>query len=191
MNSFDSTMTERTQDRGSALDSLPVVMAARRALAGAETAEEAVSGVLDRVGDSLAWRVGAFWVAEADGSLRACCTWRARVHRAAEFERRTREIVLAAGEGLPGRAMGGAEPVCESDVTADARYPRHDVAASEGLRAAVAFPVDGARGRHGVIEFFSDEVRIRTGPLLPAFALIGRELGEFLDRNPLVLSPKS
>ena len=174
-------------DSEDGLESLPAVAAVRGPLARAASGREGVAGVLDVVGDMLSWRVGALWVPESPeaAALRACCTWRARAHPHIVFERITRELRLAAGEGLPGRVWTGDATVSISDVAADANFPRHDVAALEGLRAAVAFPVRGRERRHGVIEFFSDRVRIPRGSLLPAFARIGRELGAFLDDHPL------
>jgi hypothetical protein len=175
-------------DAEDVLESLPAVAAVRGLLARAASGRDGVAGALDVVGDMLSWRVGALWVPEspeAGAALRACCTWRARSHPHTDFERITRELRLQAGEGLPGRVWTGDAPLSISDVAADANFPRHAVAALEGLHAAVAFPVPGRGRRHGVVEFFSDRVRIPTGSLLPAFARIGRELGAFLDDHPL------
>ncbi|HEV3049902.1 MAG TPA: hypothetical protein VGX50_06325, partial [Longimicrobium sp.] len=60
--------------------SLPVVRSVRQVLATAASSDEAITRVLEAVGDSMGWLVGAVWAAdpEDDGVVMARCVWAAR-----------------------------------------------------------------------------------------------------------------
>ena len=65
----------------------------------------------------------------------------------------------------------------------DANFPRADVAAREGLHAALGFPIVLRGEVVGVMEFFSREIRPPDEDLLSMFASIGNQIGLFVDRR--------
>src|SRR6266566_5129265 len=84
--------------------------AVARILAETDRPVEAYAAVLDAIGGALGWELGAVWETGADGRrLRCVRTWHAG-EGAPEFEALSERIVLAPGEGLPGRVLRSGEP---------------------------------------------------------------------------------
>lgn len=160
-------------------ESLPVVRSVRRVLATATSPDEAVTRVLEAVGDSMGWLVGAFWVVEKD-VLRARCVWAARIHKGAEFATETRLLRLPLGDGLPGEVWQTGQTVWVEDVGKAPGFARAQAARTDGLHAAVAFPVRHGDRVLGVLEFFTDLLRAPVQTLLPVFGQIGAEVGQYI-----------
>jgi GAF domain-containing protein len=92
-------------------------------------------------------------------------------------------MLLAPGTGLPGQVWLAREPVWIEDVGEDPHFIRASAGRSEGLHAAVAFPVRHEGRMLGVLEFFTDVLRAPVDALLPVFDAIGREIGAFTVRQ--------
>lgn len=167
-----------------AYETLPVVRAVKSVLARSTHPDEAVTGVLEAIGDSMGWLVGGFWVPDGDdGSLRAQCVWAARIHKGTDFAEETRQMRLPAGRGLPGRVWTQGETVWIEDVGDDDDFPTAAGPRIHGLHAAVGFPVQHEGRMLGVLEFFTDVLRAPVEALLPVFDEIGREIGGFVARH--------
>jgi hypothetical protein len=165
-------------------DSLPVVRSVRNVLRNASSSDEAITGVLEAVGDSMGWLVGAFWSPEeadgGDGTLVSRCVWAARIHKGTMFASETREMRLPHGAGLPGQVWTTGQTLWIEDVGQDLNFPRDAAARTDGLHAAVAFPVRDGQRVLGVLEFFTDLLRAPVQTLLPVFDQIGADLGQFV-----------
>lgn len=165
-------------------ESLPVVRSVRNVLRNSSSSDEAISGVLEAVGDSMGWLVGAFWAPEAaqdgDGTLVSRCVWAARIHKGTVFAQETGQMRLAHGEGLPGRVWTTGETLWIEDVGQDDNFPLQAAARTDGLHAAVAFPVRHGERVLGVLEFFTDLLRAPVQTLLPVFDQIGGDVGKFV-----------
>ncbi|WP_420126167.1 GAF domain-containing protein [Longimicrobium sp.] len=164
-------------------ESLPVVRSVRNVLRKASSSDEAITGVLEAVGDSMGWLVGAYWAPEEgtdDGTLVSRCMWAARIHKGTVFASETGQMRLAHGEGLPGRVWTTGESLWIEDVGQDPNFPRHAAARTDGLHAAVAFPVRHGDRVLGVLEFFTDLLRAPVQTLLPVFDQIGGDVGRFV-----------
>ncbi|HEU0298530.1 MAG TPA: GAF domain-containing protein [Longimicrobium sp.] len=162
-------------------ESLPVVRSVRQVLQAASSSDEAITGVLEAIGDSMGWLVGAFWASESDdGTLVARCVWAARIHKGTSFATETRQMRLPHGEGLPGQVWTTGETLWIEDVDQDENFPRGTAARTDGLHAAVAFPVRDADRVLGVLEFFTDLLRAPVQTLLPVFDQIGADVGQFV-----------
>src|SRR5436190_22159387 len=179
-------MTDSDGDRGltSGRRDLPGV---ERAVAGilAETERpvEVYEAILEAIGRSLGWDLGAVWEVDPDdGRLRCARTWQARA-APDEFEALSMSLVLAAGEGLPGRVMASGEPVWMVDAPEDANFPRAAAARRRGLHAGFGFPLRSPRGVVGVVEFFSAELREPDEELLAAMGALGSQVGQFVARR--------
>ena len=97
--------------------------AVARILAEMDSPVEVYAAVLEVLGGSLGWELGAVWeVGREDDRLRCVRTWHAG-EGAPEFEALSEAIVLGAGEGLPGRVLASGEPVWIVDAPADANFP--------------------------------------------------------------------
>lgn len=164
-----------------AYESLPVVRSVRQVLQTATSSDEAVTRVLEAIGDSMGWLVGAFWAPESDdGALVARCVWAARIHKGTGFATETRQMRLPPGEGLPGQVWTTGETLWIEDVGQDLNFPRGAAARTDGLHAAVAFPVRDGERVLGVLEFFTDLLRAPVQTLLPVFDTIGADVGQFI-----------
>jgi PAS domain S-box-containing protein len=161
--------------------------AVARSLAETADPHDALARALRAIGESLDWRLGAVWepAPERPEALRCVCveTWGPAGAGAAEFERATRRMTLAAGEGLPGRVWRSGEPAWISDVLADENFPRAPAARRAGLHAAFCFPVRSARGVIGVIEFFTGEPRRPDPELLATMTTLGDQIGQAVERR--------
>jgi hypothetical protein len=168
-----------------AYESLPVVRAVQTVLDRATNPDEAVTGVLEAIGDSMGWLVGGFWIPDGeDGALTARCVWSARIHKGTDFALETQQMRLDAGAGLPGEVWMRGETVWIEDVGEDRNFPRGAAVRIAGLHAAVGFPVQHDGRMLGVLEFFTDVLRAPVEALLPVFDELGREIGAFVARQP-------
>ena len=157
--------------------------AVARILAETDRPVEAYASVLEAIGGSLGWELGAVWeLGPDDGRLRCLRTWHAG-DGAPEFESLSERIALARGEGLPGRVLEEGEPVWLVDAPEDGNFPRAAVARRGGLHAAFGFPLLSARGVVGVMEFFSRELREPDERLLETMRELGSQVGQFVARR--------
>src|SRR5215475_5236181 len=154
-----------------------------RILAETDRPVEAYAAVLEAIGSSLGWELGAVWESgPGDQRLRCVRTWHAG-EGFPEFEALSERIALAPGEGLPGRVVEGGEPVWIVDAPVDGNFPRAAAARREGLHAAFGLPLLSPRGVVGVMEFFSRELREPDERLLETMRELGSQVGQFVARR--------
>ena len=157
--------------------------AVARILAETERPVEVYDAVLETIGRSLGWELGAVWEYSAEeGRLRCVRTWHAG-EGAPEFEALSARITLAPEEGLPGRVVASSEPMWIVDTPEDANFPRAEAARRSGLHAAFGFPLPSPRGVVGVVEFFSHELRDPDERLLQSMRMLGSQIGQFVARR--------
>jgi len=173
----DVTAQTRSEKR------LAAQFAATKALAEATTWRAGLEGLLRGVGAATGWSAAGAWeVDHATGELYCADFWTADA-KSTPFTRRSRELRLKSGAGLPGRAWRDAEPVWVPDVAADPDFPRAEEAAADGVRSALAVPVELDGKVEGVLEFFAASKARPDAELADLFASIGLQLGEFLRRR--------
>ncbi len=151
--------------------------AVARVLTEVEDEATAFPRLLAAIGESLGWDAGALW-REEEGVLRCVESWRGP----APFVEATRETVLAPGEGLPGAVWATGEPAWLADVAAGPNLPRGPSAVQCGLRAAFCFPIRGATGVLGAIEFLAAEQREPDEGLLATMTSLGSRIGQSVER---------
>jgi PAS domain S-box-containing protein len=152
-------------------------------LAETDRPVEVYGAVLEVIGQSLGWELGAVWESGAgDRRLRCIRTWHSG-EGAPEFEALSERITLAPGEGLPGRVLASGEPLWLVDAPEDANFPRVRVARRSGLHAAFGFPLRSVRGVVGVMEFFSHEQREPDELALQTMRVVGSQVGQFVARR--------
>jgi PAS domain S-box-containing protein len=154
-----------------------------RILAETDRPVEVYGSVLEAIGTSLGWELGAVWeVGPEDERLRCLRVWHAG-DGAPEFEALSERIALGRGEGLPGRVLLSAEPHWIVDAPEDGNFPRASAARRAGLHAAFGFPLLSPRGVVGVIEFFSRELREPDARMLATMRELGSQVGQFITRR--------
>src|SRR5262245_13798462 len=157
--------------------------ATARILAETDRPVEVYAAVLEAIGVSLGWELGAAWeVGAGDDLLRCVCTWSAGDGSPA-FQALSERIALRPGEGLPGRVVATGEPAWIVDPPDDANFPRAAVARQAGLHAAFGFPLHSPRGVLGVMEFFTHELRDPDERLLRSMRALGSQIGQFVARR--------
>jgi PAS domain S-box-containing protein len=159
--------------------------AVARSLAETADPHDALARALRAIGESLGWRLGAVWEPAAGRPEVLACveTWHAAGAEVETFEATSRDTVLVAGEGLPGRVWDSGEPAWIADVLTDDNFPRAAAARQAGLHAAFCFPVRSARGVLGVIEFFTGEPRRLDAELLAMMSTLGDQIGQAVERR--------
>jgi signal transduction histidine kinase len=171
-------------DRKRAEDRTAVNLSVTRILAQSPALTDAVAKILKVVGETLGWKVGAFWIPTRDGSELHCLNvWQASADRFPKFKAACTKVTLAAGIGVPGRVWRTLKTEWVSDITKDRNFSRASAAAEEGLHSAFAFPICVGKHLLGVMEFFSSEIREPDENLLKMFASIGSQIGQFVQRK--------
>ena len=75
------------------------------------------------------------------------------------------------------------EPAWIPDVAKDDNFPRGPMAARDGLHGAFAFPIRLMGDVHGVIEFYSQDIRLPDRELLGIMGSLGSQIGQFIGRR--------
>ncbi|MFL5955807.1 MAG: GAF domain-containing protein [Gaiellaceae bacterium] len=149
-----------------------------RILAEADPSDATVLRVLQTVCETLGWDVACHWSADPDQPR---SIW-VRPGLQLEGFVATTERASLTPETLPGRVAQSGQPVWLEELTPD-EFARSSVAAVEGLRTAVAFPVLVEGEVTGVLEVLSRARRDEDGDLMQSLAAIGAQLGQFLRRK--------
>ncbi len=154
-------------------------------LAESASPAAAMPRILQAIGESLDWVLGARWSLDAERNVLRCAEmWIAPSPRTlAEFVEVNRHMVFPLGVGLPGRVWKSGTAAWIPDVIHDPNFPRAPHAAKEGLHGAFGFPIVGPSGFLGVMEFFSPEIREPDEDLLKMFDGVGGQVGQFIERK--------
>jgi two-component system, sensor histidine kinase and response regulator len=158
--------------------------AVTRVLAESLTLEAATPRILQVIGESIEWEMGAIWRVEEEAEV-VCCVelWHVPHLHCPEFETITRTASFPSGVGFPGQVWAEGKPLWLPDVIFSPNFPRATHAAQEGLHSAFGFPVRSGDKVLGVIEFFSREIREPDDDLLQMFEAIGSQIGQFVVRK--------
>ena len=156
-----------------------------RSLAETLDPDEALARALEAIGEGLGWRLGLAWEPRAPRAdeLSLVETWCAPGVDDAHFVELSSSIILARGEGLPGRVWDSGEPAWIPNVQDDRNFPRAAAAGRAGLRAGFCFPLRSARGVLGVVEFYTGEARELDHELLETMATLGDQIGVAIERR--------
>ena len=156
-----------------------------RALTQSSTLEQAGPDVLAAIGSNMGWDAGILWVVDHDsGALRAQTVWARQGIDLAAFARASRDLRFDPDSGgLPGDVWSSGAPMAVPDFGENPDFPRAPLAREAGLRSAVGFPVSGAQGVIGVVEFFSAEAEPADPLLLATMSDLGSQLGQFVEHR--------
>ncbi|MGH2706329.1 MAG: SpoIIE family protein phosphatase [Actinomycetota bacterium] len=156
--------------------------AVARVLAEVSSLEEAAPRILESVCDSLDWAFGAIWKVDNDLQELRLVALSDVTGSAGDFAQLTHEMTFRRGVGLPGRVWASGAPVWITDIAASGTFPRAPAAATAGLHAGAGFPLRVGREIHGVMEFFSPDIRPLDEGLLGMMEAVGSQVGQFIAR---------
>ena len=149
-------------------------------LTEAERAEEALPRVLEAIAELLEWDAGAYWEIEPGGDVVCRSVYTARdVDASAAATAGSRS---AHGGGLVGEIWRTGEPQWIPDLGAHAHLG-HSGGAAADVRTGFGFPAIVAGEVVGVLEFFVREQREPDPQLLDVAAALGRNVGQFVQRQ--------
>ena len=179
---FASSMRGSTNERNRQRNRLAAQYIVSRVLTRARDLNEAAPEILAIFGERLGWEVGIHWTVD-DDELRCERVWRSPGgfwRSPGRLEETCRQMSFPRGVGLPGRAWARGDAVWVENLLEEEE--RWEVAESENLRGALAFPVrDGALV--GVFGFFRHETLPLDENLLQTAIVIGNQIGQFVERR--------
>jgi EAL domain-containing protein (putative c-di-GMP-specific phosphodiesterase class I) len=146
---------------------------------------ELVERVLATLGETLGFSCGAVWRSPDGSHLHCAATW----HRASAsadviaLAEQSRNTVLAAGQGLPGRVWAFRRPSWVTSARADPNEPRAAMARRAGLMTATAFPIATGDRCAGVVELYSTGVHEHNPEVSAMFATVGSQVAQYLERR--------
>lgn len=150
----------------------------------AQDLPSALGVVLRRVCEKTGWAFGQAWVPRPDGKGLDCCpAWFTTASSLEEFRASSRNIILSAGVGLPGRVWASRQPAWIRDVTLDTNFPRAEAARKSGLRAALGVPILSGDEVIAVLEFFLSAPREEDERLVTLTAAVAAQIGLVIERK--------
>jgi serine phosphatase RsbU (regulator of sigma subunit) len=152
----------------------------------AESAEiiNAAPRMMQAICECLGWNLGLVWIVDGEANVLRCVdVWQGPTGDAPAFAQANRESTFAEGAGLPGRVWESRHPAWIPDVTQDPGFHQAAIAAEEGLHGAYGFPIFDGVELLGVMEFFSREMLRADEELLEMMAVIGGQIGQFLEHR--------
>jgi PAS domain S-box-containing protein len=153
------------------------------AIAQARGVEVAFELALREICAYTGWAVGQAWVRNGGPYLESSSAWCAASTRFQAFRDRSESLTFGLGEGLPGRAWAGKQPIWQRDLRAEPDLPRLPFARQAGLVAALAVPVLAEQDVVAVLEFFMTEARDEDEALADLASATAAQLGALIRRK--------
>jgi len=159
--------------------------AVTRVLAEAVTLAEAAPKIVQAIGETVGWEMGAIWEQDRQTNLLRCVdVWHSpSVKKVANFEPKLRRSIFGPEVGLPGRVWSTGKTAWIPNILQDANFPDAGLAAQDGLHGAFGFPILCGSEAVGVVGFLSRELQEPDTELLEMFGAIGSQLGQFIERQ--------
>jgi PAS domain S-box-containing protein len=178
---FTRTLSDRRRQLLTSRQHLLIHRAIDDILAEASSLEDAAAGVLETLGKYLGWQVTVLWVT-GEETLRCVEIWHRPNAAPDGFEEARLRTRCVRGEGLPGIAWAENRPVWASELPQEGRFVGEADSPEGGLRSVLAFPITGGGRPRGIIELLGSEVLHRDEELHYAVWLVGRRIGQLVDR---------
>ena len=155
-----------------------------RVLAESRSIAEAAPQLIAAIAGNLGWEVGGLWQRDQQANVLRCIAfWQTPSLTFPEFEAVSRGSTFESGVGLPGRVWESGKVMWMPDVTTDATSPPACVAAPDGLRWGITFPIKSSEGTLGVIEFYRPQGEEPDDLLLQMFESITSQIARFIGHR--------
>ena len=144
---------------------------------------QAIQKVIETICRTMEWSWGAHRRIDPETMMLSCHEhWLAPSIRADSFVEFARAPRMANMKtGTVSLAVSRNEIVWYTDFTQQSERRRY-FAREAGLRGAVAVPIRRSRDTEDALEFFSERVEAPDQVMLDTLEVIGREIGQFMDR---------
>lgn len=153
-------------------------------LAEATDTTGALHKILQTIVEALGYKFSVVWRLDpASSRMYPHTVWSGRELRDSAFERATRALTFACGEGLPGTVWLANAPHCIPDLEAEPECDRKEPAVADHLRSGFAFPIRVGGQPCGAMEFYSAANEQPDGELLRALSALGNQIGQFMERQ--------
>jgi PAS domain S-box-containing protein len=173
-------------ERKNAERRMAVEHAVARLLAESVALGDAAPKILQAISDELGSELGVLWTVDSSANVLHCVdVWHAPRAKVSEFVQACRQHTFSRGIGLPGRIWASGSAAWILDVSQEENLPRASFAIQAGLRGAVGCPIRDGGKFHGVMEFYSLEVRQPDEAFLEMMGGIGGQISQFLERRRL------
>jgi PAS domain S-box-containing protein len=153
------------------------------AIAQAGNVEVAFELALREICALTGWALGQVWVRNGRPYLECGPAWCAQGPELQPFRDRSESLTFGLGEGLPGRAWAGKQPVWQHDLRAQQDLRRGPFAREARLVAALAVPVLAEQEVLAVLEFFMTTVRDEDEGLIDIASTTAAQLGALIRRK--------
>ena len=155
-------------------------------LAGSWSIAEAGPRILELVAGVGDWIAGSIWLRETGRKQLKCeVTWHRGTPGLSEFAQTSRDMILSATEGLPGRVIASRKPVWVEDISSDNSFPRAFAAGAAKLKGAFGVPLVAEGEINGVLELFSPQTITPDDDLIALMTALGSQIGLFVHRRQL------
>ncbi len=155
-----------------------------RILADASSVEGVIPGILRTICEGLEWDCGNVWIMDAERHrLRPAAEWHRPQDHLGDFGKAAPCLTVRPGMGMVGRVWREGRPIWVPNLAVEANFVPAECAADLGLRSAMGFPIFLGREVHGIMTFFSREIRVPDESLLQMMATLGSQIGEFIQRR--------
>ena len=148
--------------------------------------EDLLRGCLERICRVTGWPVGHVYLPD-DVSAPHCLlpspVWHFERDDLAPLAHETAGVVLAFGQGVPGKVWASGKSECIGNISKAANQPRKPILLKHGLHAAFGFPLYAEGKLQAVLEFFSTTNQPPDNQLLHVVQSIGEQLGRVLERQ--------
>ena len=155
-----------------------------RLLAGAHDVRGALRGVMGALCESESWDCARFFALDPSGDAMRCEeTWATGDGPLARFAERSKGLEMRRGQGLVGRVWESGDPVWISDVMRDGRVSFAARVREAGEHGSFLFPLTFEDRVVGVLAISSSTVREPDQRLMQTMAVMGAQIGQFLQRK--------
>lgn len=151
-----------------------------------DSLEEVAPAFLEAIAGLLRWEAGGLWqVVEGSPALSFVSGWSVPEIDAEPLWELSRKLRFERGYGLPGQAWESGEIALAPQFTNEPGYPRREVAAGLGFRAALAIPVPTGPGKEvlAIAEFFTLSFDTQSEQLMALLASFAEQLAAFISRR--------
>lgn len=157
-----------------------VVNEALQAVTKANSVEEALKSVLERVRASYGWSYGSYW--QLDKKVNALRFYVESGSVNDDFRRVTREATFAEGVGLSGRAWASRDVVFTEDIGRMTDCVRAPIAQRAGVKSGVCLPILIKGNVEGTLDFFAMEQLTLSAERMTALRKVAQLVSAALER---------